>query len=87
MRAFLAAALILLPTSASAQSFYPNLTGERYCQLRRMGIDQKSALIAAMRENIAPGRDSPSVYYDNQWVTLDAIDLTNYILTYCPERR
>lgn len=70
--------LLLLTTPASAQTFWPNLAGARYCQLRAMGIDAKQAVDIAMRENWRPNAQPTMVEYQGQMVALEVLDMAGW---------
>jgi hypothetical protein len=73
--------LCLLAGPAAAQSFYPNLAGARYCSLRSVGVAHEEALTVAMQENWSNTRaPAPMVTVNGQRVTLDAVDLANWVV-------
>ena len=80
MRHLLPLLLLAMPLQAAAQSYYPNLAGARYCQLRQMGIDKRQAVELAMRENWAPRRQSPTVVRDGKTYRLDDLDFATWMV-------
>ena len=73
--------LCLLGGPATAQSFYPNLAGARYCSLRSVGVGHEEALTVAMQENWSNSRPpAAAVTVNGQRVTLDAVDLANWVV-------
>jgi hypothetical protein len=72
--------LCLLCTPVHAQSFWPNLSGQRYCELRAIGVSHEQALTAAIRENWSNTRPpAPTVTFEGQDMTLDTIDLAQWV--------
>jgi len=80
MKHLLLALLLALPLQAAAQSYYPNLAGARYCQLRQMGIDKDQAIELAMRENWEPERQSLTVVRDGKTWRLDDLDFAAWMV-------
>jgi hypothetical protein len=80
VRTITALLILFFSMPAHAQSFYPNLAGARYCQLRRLGIERGEALRTAMTENWDPNRKSLTVTRDGQELTLDQIDLAQWVV-------
>lgn len=75
--------ILMLATPAAAQSFYPNLTGIRYCELRRLGVEKHQAARAAIAANLAPNRQSPLVKVNGELFTLDEVDFATRWLVAC----
>jgi hypothetical protein len=85
MKPLLLVASLLLAAPATAQSFYPNLFGNRFCELRRMGIDATQARDAAMSESWSNSRPVTYVTYQGKQVSLDVLDAARYVVNNCPE--
>ena len=85
---FLAVLALTLAAPASpalAQSFFPNLAGMRYCELRQMGVSQMEAMTVSMRENWSSSRPRIEVKaFNGGTYTTDVLSLTRYILSNCP---
>jgi hypothetical protein len=72
--------LCLLCTPVYGQSYWPNLAGQRYCDLRAVGVTHEQALPAAIRENWSDTRPpAPTVTVEGQDMTLDTIDLARWV--------
>lgn len=69
---------LLFPSTVQAQSFYPNLSGARYCQLRSMGVEQKRAIGIAISENWSNTRKPVWVTINGERVNLDAVDMARW---------
>ena len=80
-----AAALLLAGTAASAQSFYPNSFGSRYCELRRLGVAQAEAINLAIDENWSNSRPKQFVTIDGKRENLDTLDAVSFISSICPQ--
>lgn len=76
--AVLAVASSCVPAPAGAQSFYPNLAGARFCQLRAMGVSQQEAIRVAMSENWSQYRQPVWVTVNGERITTDAIDMARW---------
>lgn len=75
MKIILCSLLLLCgPAPALAQSFYPNLAGLRYCNLRSMGIDHQQAMNIAMLENWSSDRQPFDVTAHGINTTTDVLD-------------
>ena len=85
IRSTLAALALLLTLPAQAGSFYPNLYGVRYCELRRAGIERQEAIKVAMAENWSSSRQSVKVTIQGQQVSTDSLTAALYIQNNCPE--
>ncbi len=85
MKPLLLVASLLLATPSAAQSFYPNLFGSRYCELRRMGVDATQARDAAMSESWSSSRKVTYVTYEGKRISLDVLDAAKYVVKNCPE--
>ena len=77
---FLFVLLLLISPSVKAQSYYPNLAGQRYCELRLFGLDKDQARRIAMYENWDPHRYSPMVTTSNGSYSLDDLDFARWIV-------
>jgi hypothetical protein len=71
--------VMLWAMPAAAQSFYPNLAGQRYCQLRQSGVDHLEAIRVAIRENWAPQREPVMVMRNGESVYVDVIDMSRWV--------
>lgn len=71
--------LVLFAGSATAQSFWPNLAGARYCELRKLGISREEAVTVAMRENWRPDEQPIMVEYNGKPVALPVLDMARWI--------
>jgi hypothetical protein len=80
-----AAALLLSSAPALSQSFFPNLYGARFCELRSMGVSESEARAAAMSEAYSRYRQPTMVTYNGKPVSLDVLDAARFIVTNCPE--
>lgn len=78
-------AALLVAAPASAQSFYPNLYGSRFCELRRMGIDVEEARKVAMTEAWSRYRQVTYVTFQGKLYSLDVLDGARYVVDNCPE--
>jgi hypothetical protein len=85
MKLLILAASLMLATPVSAQSFFPNLFGSRFCQLRQMGIDVAEARKIAMAEAWSQYRQPVYVDYKGTRTTLDVLDASRYVVNNCPE--
>lgn len=72
--------VLLLAGSAAAQSFYPNLAGKRYCELRGHGVGHEEALRAAMKENWSSLRPEIKITAYGVETTTDNLDLMTWVL-------
>lgn len=82
--ATLAAALLTAAAPANAQSIYPASSAVTFCNLRSVGISQKEALAAAVRENL--NSDRPYMVQHNGTPTdTNILLMANYIARRCPE--
>ena len=72
--------LLLLATPAAGQSFYPNLAGQRYCELRRLGVDKDQARRVSIREYWAPHRQSPLITTARSTHSLDTLDFARWVV-------
>lgn len=66
--------LVLFAGSATAQSFYPNLAGMRYCELRSLGVNSQESIRIAIAEFWSSSRVSPQVNVNGRLTSLDQID-------------
>jgi hypothetical protein len=69
--------LLLLAAPVSAQSIHPTLYGQRYCQLRALGVDDAAARKAAVAHS----------YDRNRSAALSQQDIsaaTSYVFSHCP---
>ena len=80
MKPILPLLLLLLANPAAAQSYYPNLAGQRFCELRQLGIDREQARTVAMRENWAPHRQSLMITTPKGTYSLDDLDYARWIV-------
>lgn len=80
MTRFLLPLLLLLATPAAAQSYYPNSAGNRYCDLRRLGVDKEQAIRIAVREHWAPERQSLTVTVGGKVYLLDDLDFARWVV-------
>lgn len=80
MRRLLPLLLLAMPLQAAAQSYYPNLAGQRYCELRQLGVDKEQARFVAMRENWAPRRQSIEITTPRGSYNLDDLDYARWIV-------
>lgn len=71
--------LVLLAGPASAQSFYPNIAGSRYCELRSLGASQQEAIRAAIAENWSNTRIPQEVVISGSRTSLDIIDFRRWV--------
>lgn len=83
MNPLFSAMLVLVATPAVSQSFYPNIAGQRYCDLRKVGVSKDQAIKAALSDNLAPFRTSPKVTVHGIELTLDQLDFIEYMKR-CP---
>lgn len=79
MKQLLTALLVLAASPALGQSFYPNIAGQRYCDLRKVGVSSDEAIKAAIKDNIAPYRTSPKVMVSGIELSLDQLDFIEYV--------
>ena len=85
LRLSLTAAALLLTLPAQAGSFYPNLFGAKYCELRALGVETKEAIKVSIQQNWSVTRETPSVTIDGKQYSLDVLEGSNYIKKNCPE--
>lgn len=85
IRTTLTAAALLLAIPAHAQSFYPTLYGQRFCQLRQLGVTREEAINAAIKENWSNSRQPIYVDMNGKRTSTDVIDAANYVARNCPE--
>lgn len=71
--------LLLLCSPAAAQSFYPNLAGQRYCQLRGYGVGHDDAFRIAITENYAPDRPKVPVTAHGVSTYTDVLDFYGWL--------
>jgi hypothetical protein len=79
MRLITGALILLMASPAAGQSFYPNIAGQRYCDLRKVGVSSDEAIKAAIKDNIAPYRTSPKVMVSGIELSLDQLDFIEYV--------
>ena len=79
------AAALLAPSPAQPQSFYPELMGQRFCELRRAGVSYDQAVRAAIAESWSHSRPAYYVTINGQRVSADAISAAMYAMTVCPQ--
>ena len=72
--------VIFFTAPALAQSFYPNLAGQRYCQLRQLGMERGLALRTSIEENLAKDRVSPRVFVNGRSMTMDQLEMVHLVL-------
>ena len=79
-----AGALALLAGApATAQTFFPSLAAYRYCELRQIGVDQRTSIDVAMRESAS---SSPIVYargYHGRMVDSNVLLFTQHVKRMC----
>ena len=80
MKSILPLLLLLLATPVAAQSFYPNIAGKRYCELRQLGVDKEQAMRVAIRESYAPRRQSPLITTSQGTYSLDNLDFARWMV-------
>jgi hypothetical protein len=85
IRTTLAALALLAASPALAQSFYPNLYGLRYCQLRDLGVSANEARKSAMAENWSRTRRPIMTTYEGKPVSTDVLESVYFISRHCPE--
>jgi hypothetical protein len=85
IRTTLFAAVLLLAAPATAQSFYPNLMGARFCELSRMGVSKEEAMKAAIAETWSKYRQPTYVTHNGKRTDLNVLDAANYIARNCPQ--
>lgn len=79
-----AAALLLAAAPATAQSFYPNLYANRYCELRRLGVEPAEARRVAMDESWSNSRQSVMVTSNGKQVSTDVMEAASLVVNLCP---
>jgi hypothetical protein len=84
IRSTLAAAALLLMAPAYSQSFYPNLYGLRFCQLRELGVSADEARKVAMAENWSSTRRPVMTTYDGQPISTDVLESAYFVTRHCP---
>lgn len=85
MKPIILVASLLLAAPASAQSFYPNTYGSRFCELRRLGISVTEARSVAMSEAWSRYRQPSYVTWEGKRVSLDVLDASRFVISHCPE--
>jgi hypothetical protein len=85
IRTTIAAAALLLMAPAYSQSFYPNLYGQRFCQLREMGVGADEARAVAMTENYSNSRQRVMTTYNGKPVSTDVLESAFYVARHCPQ--
>lgn len=85
MKPLILVASLLLAAPASAQSFYPNLFGSRFCELRRLGVSPDEARKVAMNEAWSQSREVVYVTHQGKRERLDVLDAASYVFRNCPE--
>lgn len=70
--------LALITGPVSAQTFWPNSAGARYCELRKLGISRERAADIAMRENWRPNAKPTMVEYRGEMVALEVLDMAEW---------
>ncbi len=85
IRTTLAAAALLLMAPAYSQSFYPNLYGLRFCQLRDLGVSANEARKVSMAENWSSSRQRVMTTYEGQPVSTDVLESVYFVARHCPQ--
>ena len=71
--------VLLLSTSAAAQSVDPIAYGKRYCLLRSLGVDSDAAMQAAVSYSYSGTRSAVNR-------SADAAAAAKYVFSACPDR-
>lgn len=71
---------LLLAAPVSAQSIYPNIAGDRYCALRRIGVSHDEALTIAIRDGYSHDRQPVMVTVNGQRRSLDLVEFARWVV-------
>lgn len=71
---------LLCASPVAAASFFPNLAGQRYCDLRSAGATHEQALSTAIRENFSMDREQVMVEAYGKQYSTDVVELARLVM-------